>query len=167
MLISDDQEPVVSLQERIVLRVGKSGLLSILKVHEFDSELACEDVTNDNLLFIFDLGGHLKFDDWECVDAELLLFNCLLELAGALLEAKNVRGHVKSLLFGKSGILVNSLLLHLLIHPLDLFFAKTWKLGVRVLLLQGTGHEVLGELNESQDVFGSDWLLGKTRSESV
>ena len=67
-----------------MLGVDVSASLSLFKFKVVYSELAGQDIANNDFVFTLNEGGHCEFDKWESLDA-LLLF---LELLGVIRPIK-------------------------------------------------------------------------------
>lgn len=155
-IVSDDKMPGVALQVRVMLRVHVAGSLTFLEVQELDLQLASEDVTDDDFVFVLDLGSHGKLDNGKSINAQLLLLELLLELGRALGVTKDLLSHLFS--FGSSllGVRVQVLLVHERLDALALGLTEARKLTVGVLVDAGAGEQVLLELNDGEHVLGKD-----------
>lgn len=155
-IVSDNKMPGVTLEVRVVLRVHVATSLTGLQVQELDLELASENVTDDDLIFTFNLGSHGKLDNGQGSNALLLLLELLNELGGTLGVAENSLSHGLSFFSGLLGIRVQVLLSHERLDTLALGLTEAGKLAIRILVDTSAGEEVLLELNNGKHVLGED-----------
>jgi hypothetical protein len=123
-----------------VLTVDVAALLSVWHVIVVHSHLAGQDVTDHNLVFSLDEGCHSQLDEWERIDAELLL---LVNFIDVLLSAENSFYMLKSLLWLHHAVVEESFSIESSLHLTAANSVKEWELLVSVFVNPASLHEIL------------------------
>lgn len=131
-----------------------SASLSLIKVMVVYSQLAGKDISNNDLFFTFDEGSHGKLDEWQGSNAFLLI----RKPGRGVLVSEDESADFLSLRLREHAVLEEGLSIHLLFTFLYGIFIKTRKLAVWIFVDPAALHKVLGELNKSHNVLGSDFL---------
>jgi len=154
-LVGDDEEPVIFLEIRIVLRMNISASLALFEVMIINSEFASKNISyNDFILTLYE-SSHGEFDKRKGVNAFLLISETLVSFICSI----NERCNFFSLLTLKHAILEESFVVHLLLESLHCFIiTEIWELTVWIFVNPATLHEVLRELNEGHNVLGGNFL---------